>query len=197
MPLVLLFCCHTPCWVILCHTLFQGEWSKLDLLVQRRVGYKRKKGNSNEWISFFLKRCLAESNRSTRFCRPLPNRSVKTPFVSEATISELRVQRYYFYLVPPNFSSTFFKKLSFFIVFPLFSLFLLQIFSFSVHIFPEKGSWRIWSPYTSWLSGKFYKCDWRYTSRIPPISIELTRFVSFIKCMNWWFYFNLRHCSRL
>ena len=28
---------------------------------------------------FFLKRCLAESNRSTRFCRPLPNRSVKTP----------------------------------------------------------------------------------------------------------------------
>ncbi|MFW5478091.1 MAG: hypothetical protein ACOCO9_04360, partial [Segatella copri] len=82
-------------------------------------------------------------NRSTRFCRPLPNRSVKTPFISEATISELRVQRYYFYLVPPNFSSTFFKKLSFFIVFPLFSLFLLQIFSFSVHIFPEKGSWRI------------------------------------------------------
>ena len=26
-----------------------------------------------------LLRCLAESNRSTRFCRPLPNRSVKTP----------------------------------------------------------------------------------------------------------------------
>ena len=155
-----------------------------------------KKG-SPYWRTSFFMRCLAESNRSTRFCRPLPNRSVKTPFVSEATISELRVQRYYFYLVPPNFSSTFFKKLSFFIVFPLFSLFLLQLFSFSVHIFPEKGSWRIWSPYTSWLSGKFYKCDWRYTSRIPPISIELTRFVSFIKCMNWWFYFNLRHCSRL
>lgn len=88
---------------------------------------------------FFLKRCLAESNRSTRFCRPLPNRSVKTPFISEATISELRVQRYYFYLVPPNFSSTFFKKLSFFIVFPLFSLFLLQIFSFSVHIFQKRA----------------------------------------------------------
>ena len=29
---------------------------------------------------FFLKRCLAESNRSTRFCRPLPNRSAKVPF---------------------------------------------------------------------------------------------------------------------
>ena len=135
---------------------------------------------------FFLKRCLAESNRSTRFCRPLPNRSVKTPFISEATISELRVQRYYFYLVPPNFSSTFFKKLSFFIVFPFFSpcfpcfpQVFLQISSFSARIFPEKGSWRIWSPYTSWLSGKFYKCDWRYTSRTPPISIELTRFVSF------------------
>ena len=27
----------------------------------------------------FFARCLAESNRSTRFCRPLPNRSVKTP----------------------------------------------------------------------------------------------------------------------
>ena len=69
---------------------------------------------------FFLKRCLAESNRSTRFCRPLPNRSVKTPFVSEATISELRVQRYNFYLVSPNFSATFFKKLSFFVVFLCF-----------------------------------------------------------------------------
>ena len=115
-----------------------GE-SLLSCLVR---GIKQKKEiQMNEFP--FLKRCLAESNRSTRFCRPLPNRSVKTPFVSEATISELRVQRYYFYLVPPNFSSTFFKKLSFFIVFPLFSLFLLQIFSFSVHIFPEKGSWRI------------------------------------------------------
>ena len=106
-------------------------------------GGKQKKEIQMNEFPFLLKRCLAESNRSTRFCRPLPNRSVKTPFVSEATISELRVQRYYFYLVPPNFSSTFFKKLSFFIVFPLFSLFLLQIFSFSVHIFPEKGSWRI------------------------------------------------------
>ena len=28
---------------------------------------------------FLFARCLAESNRSTRFCRPLPNRSVKTP----------------------------------------------------------------------------------------------------------------------
>lgn len=106
-------------------------------------GGKQKKEIQMNEFPFLLKRCLAESNRSTRFCRPLPNRSVKTPFVSEATISELRVQRYNFYLVPPNFSATFFKKLSFFVVFPLFSLYLLQIFSFSGHIFPEKGSWRI------------------------------------------------------
>ena len=163
MPLVLLFCCHTPCWVILCHTLFQGEWSKLDLLVQRRVGYKRKKGNSNEWISFFLKRCLAESNRSTRFCRPLPNRSVKTPFVSEATISELRVQRYYFYLVPPNFLATFFKKTFIFCCFSLLLVYFLLFFpcshSFFAHIAPEMGNWRIYSPYTSLFSGKFYKCN--------------------------------------
>ena len=52
-------------------------------------------------------RCLAESNRSTRFCRPLPNRSVKTPCRLRYCISHLRLQRYYFYLVPPNFFPTF------------------------------------------------------------------------------------------
>ena len=97
-------------------------------------GGKQKKEIQMNEFPFLLKRCLAESNRSTRFCRPLPNRSVKTPFVSEATISELRVQRYNFYLVPPNFLETFFKKnfhfllffsafSPFFVVFPLFSLF--------------------------------------------------------------------------
>ena len=54
-----------------------------------------------------LSRCLAESNRSTRFCRPLPNRSVKTPCRLRYCISHLRLQRYYFYLVPPNFFPTF------------------------------------------------------------------------------------------
>ena len=113
-------------------------------------GGKQKKEIQMNEFPFLLKRCLAESNRSTRFCRPLPNRSVKTPFISEATISELRVQRYYFYLVPPNFSSTFFKKLSFFIIFPFFSpgfpcfpQVFLQIPSFSARTFPGKGSWRI------------------------------------------------------
>ena len=51
-----------------------------------REDIQNKKGNYGkqkrkpffERISFFS-RCLAESNRSTRFCRPLPNRSVKTP----------------------------------------------------------------------------------------------------------------------
>ena len=90
-------------------------------------GIKQKKEiQMNEFP--FLKRCLAESNRSTRFCRPLPNRSVKTPFVSEATISELRVQRYNFYLVPPNFLATFFKKTFIFCCFSLLLVYFLLFF---------------------------------------------------------------------
>ena len=58
-----------------------------------------------------LSRCLAESNRSTRFCRPLPNRSVKTPCRVLVTISDKRVQRYYFFLNPPNLSASFFRKI--------------------------------------------------------------------------------------
>ncbi len=38
---------------------------------------ENKKRKSSKELPF--ERCLAESNRSTRFCRPLPNRSVKTP----------------------------------------------------------------------------------------------------------------------
>ena len=48
------------------------------------------------------KRYLAESNCSTRFCRPLPNRSAKVPF------SFKRVQRYYKKTMFPNFSRLFF-----------------------------------------------------------------------------------------
>ena len=58
-------------------------------------------------ILLIISRCLAESNRSTRFCRPLPNRSVKTPCRLRYCMSHLRLQRYYFYLVPPNFFPTF------------------------------------------------------------------------------------------
>ena len=58
-----------------------------------------------------LSRCLAESNRSTRFCRPLPNRSVKTPCRVLVTISDKRVQRYYFFLILPNLSASFFRKI--------------------------------------------------------------------------------------
>ena len=123
---------------------------------------KKKEIQMNEF-PFLLKRCLAESNRSTRFCRPLPNRSVKTPFVSEATISELRVQRYNFYLVPPNFLATFFKKTFIFCCFSLLLVYFLLFFpyfhSFFAHIAPEMGNWRIYSPYTSLFSGKFYKCN--------------------------------------
>ena len=136
-----------------------GE-SLLSCLV--RGGKQKKEIQMNEF-PFLLKRCLAESNRSTRFCRPLPNRSVKTPFVSEATISELRVQRYNFYLVPPNFLATFFKKTFIFCCFSLLLVYFLLFFpcfhSFFAHIAPEMGNWRIYSPYTSLFSGKFYKCN--------------------------------------
>ena len=50
-----------------------------------REDMQNKKGNYGKQKrkpflkDFLFARCLAESNRSTRFCRPLPNRSVKTP----------------------------------------------------------------------------------------------------------------------
>ena len=43
-----------------------------------RYGKQKKETLFLKGFPFFA-RCLAESNRSTRFCRPLPNRSVKTP----------------------------------------------------------------------------------------------------------------------
>ena len=49
-----------------------------DMQNKKRNYGKQKRKPFFERISFFS-RCLAESNRSTRFCRPLPNRSVKTP----------------------------------------------------------------------------------------------------------------------
>ncbi len=43
-------------------------------------------------------RCLAESNRSTRFCRPLPNRSVKTPCVEQSfLICECKGTTFYWF----------------------------------------------------------------------------------------------------
>ena len=32
------------------------------------------------YLRGILERCLAESNRCSRFCRPVPNRSAKAPF---------------------------------------------------------------------------------------------------------------------
>ena len=32
------------------------------------------------YLRGIFERCLAESNRSSRFCRPVPNRSAKAPF---------------------------------------------------------------------------------------------------------------------
>ena len=94
-----------------------------------REDMQNKKGNYGKQKrkpflkDFLFVRCLAESNRSTRFCRPLPNRSVKTPCRVSVTISDKRVQRYYFFLNPPNLSASFFKKYS------IFS----KIFIFGVH----------------------------------------------------------------
>ena len=47
---------------------------------------------------FLFVRCLAESNRSTRFCRPLPNRSVKTPCVEQSfLICECKGTTFYWF----------------------------------------------------------------------------------------------------
>ena len=48
--------------------------------------------------NFLFMRCLAESNRSTRFCRPLPNRSVKTPCVEQSfLICECKGTTFYWF----------------------------------------------------------------------------------------------------
>ena len=70
-----------------------------------REDIQNKKGNYGkqkrkpffERISFFS-RGLAESNRSTRFCRPLPNRSVKTPCVEQSfLICECKGTTFYWF----------------------------------------------------------------------------------------------------
>ena len=40
------------------------------------------KKDAELWPCILYKRYLAESNCSTRFCRPLPNRSAKVPFLN-------------------------------------------------------------------------------------------------------------------
>ncbi len=42
------------------------------------LGYYQK--NPSQKTEREVKRCLAESNRCSRFCRPVPNRSAKAPF---------------------------------------------------------------------------------------------------------------------
>lgn len=44
-----------------------------------RAGKHSNKNNPSESEGLF-ERCLAESNRCSRFCRPVPNRSAKAPF---------------------------------------------------------------------------------------------------------------------
>ena len=49
---------------------------------QNRVQRRKKKSQIAVLQQFGIdfERCLAESNRSSRFCRPVPNRSAKAPF---------------------------------------------------------------------------------------------------------------------
>ena len=56
-----------------------SRYSDLHPLDNARAEHTRKKLNLNFEIQLFLSRYLAESNCSTRFCRPLPNRSAKVP----------------------------------------------------------------------------------------------------------------------
>ena len=65
----------------------EWKWGRVDM----------KKG-SPCWRTSFFMRCLAESNRSTRFCRPLPNRSVKTPCVEQSfLICECKGTTFYWF----------------------------------------------------------------------------------------------------
>ena len=51
-----------------------------------------------EFRGVFLKRCLAESNRCSRFCRPVPNRSAKAPLFVECKDNAFSFIRKYFFL---------------------------------------------------------------------------------------------------
>ena len=69
-----------------------------------REDMQNKKGNYGKQKrkpflkDFLFARCLAESNRSTRFCRPLPNRSVKTPCVEQSfLICECKGTTFYWF----------------------------------------------------------------------------------------------------
>ena len=69
-----------------------------------REDMQNKKGNYGKQKrkpflkDFLFVRCLAESNRSTRFCRPLPNRSVKTPCVEQSfLICECKGTTFYWF----------------------------------------------------------------------------------------------------
>ena len=76
--------------------------------------YTKKPTRKSCGLTSNISRYLAESNCSTRFCRPLPNRSAKVP------CSCLRVQRYYIFFIPPNFFYTFFRITSYFLLTPYY-----------------------------------------------------------------------------
>ena len=62
---------------------------------KRNYGKQKRKSFKKD---FLFVRCLAESNRSTRFCRPLPNRSVKTPCVEQSfLICECKGTTFYWF----------------------------------------------------------------------------------------------------
>ena len=55
-------------------------------------------------------------NRSATGLRYTP--LIELILIVLSLISELRVQRYYYYLIPPNFSTSFFTFISFFVFLP-------------------------------------------------------------------------------
>ena len=45
-----------------------------------KLGHTKKRKMPLSYLRGIFERCLAESNRCSRFCRPVPNRSAKAPF---------------------------------------------------------------------------------------------------------------------
>ena len=117
-------------------------------------------------------RCLAESNRSTRFCRPLPNRSVKTP-CSVATsflISEC-------------------KGTAFILFYQIFSCFFLIILTFiikstacAVKILAFSGGTDSPVDTNGCIRDACRQCD-TYNQVLDSHSFDV---IILLRCSHWW-----------
>ena len=121
---------------------------------------------------FLFVRCLAESNRSTRFCRPLPNRSVKTP-CSVATsflISEC-------------------KGTAFILFYQIFSCFFLIILTFiikstacAVKILAFSGGTDSPIDTNGGIRDACRQCD-TYNQVLDSHSFDV---IILLRCSHWW-----------